>query len=79
MNDSEAIAEFERWLAHIERQKLRAEEMQRLARLAKTDPDEARRQKRQIDSTPKVYDGGYLEPAVRYARKRLKSINKSDT
>ena len=65
MKADEAIAICEQWLAHIERQRERSVEMQRLATLARTQPDEARRRMGVIDRTPTVYDGARLEPAVR--------------
>lgn len=78
MNDQEAIAELERWFAHLDRQKKKAEAMQRLAKLAKTDREEAQRQLRRLDTAPKVYDGAKLYPAVRHAWCRLKSIADAD-
>ena len=77
MKDQEAIAEFERWFAAIERQEKRAAEMQRLAKLAKTDQAEAQRQLRRLDRTPKVYDGANLYPAVRHAWRRLKALSET--
>ena len=77
MKDQDAIAEFERWFAYLEKQEQKAAEMQRLARLAKTDQAEAKRQLRQLDSAPKVYDGANLYPAVRHAWRRLKAINEA--
>ena len=78
MKDRDAIAEFERWFASIERQEQRTAEMQRLAKLAKTDQAEAQRQLRQIDRQPRVYDGANLYPAVRHAWRRLKALNGTD-
>ena len=78
MKDQDAIAEFERWFAYLERQEQRAAEMQRLAKLAKTDQAEAQRQLRRLDRTTKVYDGANLYPAVRHAWRRLKSISETD-
>lgn len=58
------------WFAYIERQKQRAVEMQKLASLARTGPEgekEAQRRMRQMDTqSVTVYDGGRLEPAVRF-------------
>ena len=78
MKDQDAITEFERWFASIERQEQRTAEMQRLAKLAKTDQAEAQRQLRRLDRTPKVYDGANLYPAVRHAWRRLKAISETD-
>ena len=78
MKDQEAIAEFERWFASLERQQQRADEMQRLAKLARTDKAEAQRQLRQLDRTPRVYDGANLYPAVRHAWRRLKALSETD-
>ena len=75
MEDRDAIAEFDRWFAYVEREEQRAAEMQRLAKLAKTDYAEAQRQLRRLDRTPKVYDGANLYPAVRHAWRRLKALS----
>ena len=77
MKDQDAIAEFQRWFAYVEREKHRASEMQRLAKLAKTDQAEAQRQLRKLDRTPKVYDGANLYPAVRHAWRRLKALSET--
>ena len=78
MKDQDAIAEFERWFAYLERQEQKTDEMQRLAKLAKTNQAEAQQQLRRLDRAPKVYDGASLYPAVRHAWYRLKAINESD-
>lgn len=79
MKTNEAIEICEGWFDYIERQKERAVEMQKLATLARTDPKEAQHRLRQLDSTPTVYDGGRLEPAVRalvkLARKSAKACD----
>lgn len=64
MTVDEAIVECERWLRHLDRQRDKMVKLQELARLAKTNPEEARRQKRQLDSQPRVYDGANLQVAV---------------
>ena len=71
MKDQDAIAEFERWFSYVDREQRRADELQRLAALALTRPTEAQRQLRQLDRTPKVYDGANLYPAIRHAWRRL--------
>ena len=78
MKDQDAIAEFERWFAYLERQEQKTAEMQRLAILAKTDQAEAQRQLRRLDRAPKVYDGANLYPAVRHAWRRLKVLSETD-
>jgi hypothetical protein len=63
----EAIEICEGWFAYIERQKTKAAEVQRLAVLARTQPEEAKQRLRQMDSkSVTVYDGARLEPAVRH-------------
>lgn len=62
----EAIDICERWFAHIEHQKQRSIDIQKLATMARNGQgDEARHLLAQIDRSPKVYDGAMLEPAVR--------------
>lgn len=78
MNSREAIAAMQGWLDYLDRQQERAHKMARLAALAKTGPEghrEALRQKGLMDSSPRVYDGANLEPAVRYAIKALKGTD----
>jgi hypothetical protein len=66
MKTDEAIEICEQWFAYIERQKQKSIEVQRLATMARNgQQEEAQRRLRQIDSTPTVYDGARLEPAVR--------------
>jgi hypothetical protein len=72
MTIDEALKVFEAWLEHVERQRIKALQMQRLAALAKTDPAEAKRRMRVMDRQPRVFDGARLEPAV---RKVLKHFN----
>jgi hypothetical protein len=67
MNVKEAVSICEEWFAYIERQKQKSIELQRLATMARNgQQEEAQRRRRQIDSTPTVYDGARLEPAVRF-------------
>jgi hypothetical protein len=65
VNVSEAIEVCEAWFVHNERQRSKSVEIQRLAALARTEPNEARRKLAQIDRQPVVFDGARLEPAVR--------------
>lgn len=66
MKTDEAIAICEQWFAYIERQREKSVELQRLAAMARNgQQEEAQKRLRQIDSTPTVYDGARLEPAVR--------------
>jgi hypothetical protein len=65
MKTEEAIEICERWFAYLERQRQRSVELQRLATLARTEPKEAQRRLRQMDTDVTVYDGGRLEPAMR--------------
>lgn len=74
MDDKEAMAEMEFWFNHLEEQKAKSEKIQELARLAKTEPERARRELRQIDKSPTVHDGARLYPAVRHAYNRLKKL-----
>jgi hypothetical protein len=64
----DAIAECERWLAHLESQRQRSFELQKIAaecRSGNIDGDEARRRKRTLDnSSVTVYDGAELAKAV---------------
>lgn len=74
MNDDEALAICGEWIRYLERQKAKAEEMSRLATLARSGPEgaaEAKRKLRQIDKQPTVYDGARLEPAVRHLMARV--------
>lgn len=67
MKTDEALEICERWFAHIESQRLRSIEMQKLATMARNGQgEEARKRMAQIDRTPRVYDGATLEPAVRH-------------
>lgn len=69
MKLEEAKAECERWLAHLDHQRERALNMQRIAtavRNGEIDQEEARRRVRRHDGiTPVVYDGARLEQAVK--------------
>ena len=67
MTTDEAIAVCEQWFAHLERQREHTLILQRAAALARSgDQVGALRLKSQVDSAPRVFDGGYLEPAVRH-------------
>lgn len=69
MTNQEAIDICLGWLAHLDRQRVKTIKLQRLAAKARKGPDEAeeaRRELRQIDRQPKVYDGARLEPAVKH-------------
>ena len=67
MKLAEALAVCDDWFAYLERQRARSVEIQRLAALARTEPDEAKRRLRAIDmASVTVFDGGRLEPAVRH-------------
>lgn len=77
MDTPEAIDICERWFDHIEQQRLRSIEMQKLATMARNGQgDEARRRMAQIDRTPRVYDGATLEPAVRHLVKLAQSTTR---
>lgn len=66
MKAADAIEICEGWFAYIERQKQWSAQMQRLATLARTQPELAQRGLRQLDNcSVTVYDGARLEPAVR--------------
>lgn len=68
MNRKEAVAECERWLAYLDRQKEKSAKIAALAaqsRRGEITPDEGRRQLRIIDESPTVYDGSRLADAVR--------------
>lgn len=67
MKTAETIEICERWFAHIDGQRQRSVEMQRAAKMARNgQQEEAQRLVRQIDNTPRVFDGATLEPAVRH-------------
>lgn len=67
MKPEEAIGICERWFAHLEQQRQKSIEIQKLVALArKGHQAEAQRRLRQIDRDPVVYDGARLEPAVRF-------------
>ena len=68
MTLDEAKAECKRWLAHLERQKEKSAEMQKIAadrRAGRCDLSEARRRIRRLDNGVTVYDGARLADAVR--------------
>jgi hypothetical protein len=63
----DAVAECERWLAHLEAQRQRSLKLQKLAsdrRLGSVNKDEALRRMNEIDGSIKVYDGAKLADAV---------------
>lgn len=67
MKTEEAIAICETWFSHIEDERKRCVEMQRLAAMSRSGQgEEARRLMAKLDRTPRVYDGARLEPAVRH-------------
>ena len=74
MNTNEAIREAQRWLDYLDAQEAKAKKLAELARLAKTDHAEALRQRRQMDAAPVVYDGGSLEPAVRFLIREIERL-----
>lgn len=81
MNDDEAIAICGEWLRYLDRQKTKAEELQRLAALARSGPEgaaEAKRKLRQIDSHPTAYDGARLKPAVQHLMARVSDAQLPD-
>lgn len=61
------INRLQRYLDALEAQHQRANKMQELAILAKTDPDEAQKQLRQLDKQPRVVDAGNYESAIKDA------------
>lgn len=69
MKLDEARAECERWLAYLDRQKARAEELAKIAaarRRGEMELHEARIAMCELDTrAPVVYDGANLEKAVR--------------
>ena len=79
MNTDKAIYEAQRWLGYLDAQGAKAKRLAELARLAKTDHAEALRQKRQMDAAPTVYDGGNLEPAVRFLIAEIERLNSENT
>ena len=67
MSTADAVAECRRWLAHLEAQRKRSLELQRLAadrRSGYVSRGEAARRMSAIDCGVKVYDGSELERAV---------------
>lgn len=77
MKPADAIAICEEWFAYLARQRQKAIEVQRLAVLARTKPEEAQQELRRLDRSVTVYDGARLEPAVkelvRQARKAMRA------
>lgn len=72
----EAIEICEDWFAYLERQKSRSIEIQKLASMARAgQQEEAQRRLRQLEQmSVTVYDGGRLEPAVRFLLKEIKRM-----
>lgn len=69
MNDKEVLAELNHWFKYLDEQRERASEMQRIAKLARTDPVEARKQQMQLNRRPiVVYDGANLQKALLYVK-----------
>lgn len=69
MTNSEAIEVCRQWLSYLDRQRKKTVRLQQLAakaRKGRDEAEEARRELRQIDRQPKVYDGARLELAVQY-------------
>jgi len=69
MDTAEAIEICNHWLAHLDRTKEMSIAMQKLATKARRSPEdakEAQREMRRLRSSPKVYDAGRLETAVRH-------------
>ena len=78
MKLDEAIKACEDWFAYLQRQKDKSVQVQNLAVLARTEPEEARRKLRQLDGcSVTVYDAGRLEPAVRHLVKMARSQSTS--
>lgn len=75
MNLDEALKVCEDWFAYNERTRQRSVEVQRLAALARTNPEEARKRLREYDRSPTVYDGARLEPAVRFLVERFRDTD----
>lgn len=74
MNLIEAKEECQRWLAHLDRQKAKAAEMQRIAagrRDGTVTWQQAQRRLRALDSGVTVYDGARLAEAVMLLLKRI--------
>lgn len=79
MDTEEAIETCERWFRHIERQHERTLELQRAANLArKGQHEEAMRIKRQVDASPRVFDGAALQPAVEQLLARLRALSEQN-
>ena len=74
MSDDEAVEVCEKWFAHLERQRQKTKRLQELAAMARQGPEQqaqAQRELGRIDRQPVVFDGAYLEPAVRHLVKRI--------
>lgn len=66
MTTDEAIEIANGWLRYLDEQRARAKRMEDLAKLAKTDFVEARRQLLMLDRGLRVYDAAKLEDAVKH-------------
>jgi hypothetical protein len=77
MTADEAMREAQKWLDYLEAQKARADKLQKLARLAKTDPKEAQHQMRQMDEQPHLYDGAKLADGLRVMIAEIERLEKS--
>lgn len=72
MTKDEAIEICNRWFAHNDRQRWKAERMLEAARLAKQgDRNGALRIRSEVDSSPVVFDGERLEEAVKCLLKEI--------
>lgn len=73
MTTKEALEVCDKWFAYLDRTRARSVEIQRLAtdvRKGLVGAEEAKRQLKQLDmSSVTVFDGGYLEPAVKHLYK----------
>ena len=72
MDDAEAVEICQKWFSHLGRQREESQILMQAAAAARAGRhEEARSLKRQVDSKPRVFDGGTLEPAVRHLVKRV--------
>jgi hypothetical protein len=77
MKTTEAIEICDGWFAHLERQRQRAVDIQKLAAMARAgQQEEAQRRMRKMDNrSVTVYDGARLEPAVKHLIKIARASN----
>lgn len=70
MNTEEAVKICREWFAHLDRQRDRAVQMQKWATMARQGPQQHQKARRELAKlereAPTVFDGAYLEPAVRH-------------